>query len=100
MDGESYKIFGFIVECLGSNFLFAASILYIDRLHSYLKNFGVLMFSVYLIITFVFALGIGNYGTVLRHQIITNWIIILFGTPFIMWFLMSFFEKITAYEKN
>ncbi|MBN1684173.1 MAG: hypothetical protein JW855_01875 [Gammaproteobacteria bacterium] len=53
------------------------------------------LFIVYLSLTLLWAIGVANYGTALRHQITTEWIIIMLGIPFILNFL-----KILAMKVN
>lgn len=43
----------------------------------------IFIFSSYLFISFLWAIGTVNYGTALRHHLVGYWILVLFGVPFL-----------------
>jgi len=43
--------------------------------------------------TFLWAMGTVNYGTSIRHHILTNWIIIIIGGPVLIDFVLRQFRK-------
>ncbi|MGD9107964.1 MAG: hypothetical protein PVI75_02210 [Gammaproteobacteria bacterium] len=56
------------------------------------RNMRICMLLIYLLITTVWAFGVNNYGTALRHQMLSDWILVLFGMPV----LISYVAKIKS----
>lgn len=52
-----------------------------------------LLLVIYFSMTFLWAVGTVNYGTSIRHHILTNWIIIILGGPVLIDFLLRQFRK-------
>jgi hypothetical protein len=59
-----------------------------------------LLLVIYFSMTFLWALGTVNYGTSIRHHILTNWIIIILGGPVLIDFALRQFRKKSATLKN
>jgi hypothetical protein len=57
----------------------------------------ILMLIVYLTLAVLYALGTANYGTALRHQMLTDWILFLFGSPVTIFYVMKFLRKCCKY---
>ena len=53
-----------------------------------------LLLVIYFSMTFLWAMGTVNYGTSIRHHILTNWIIIILGSPVLIDFVLRQFRKI------
>ena len=53
-----------------------------------------LLLVIYFSMTFLWAMGTVNYGTSIRHHILTNWIIIILGGPGLIDFLVRKFRRI------
>jgi hypothetical protein len=56
-----------------------------------------LMLIVYFSLAILYALGTANYGTALRHQMLTDWILFVFGAPIIMSFVSKCYRIV---QKN
>ncbi len=52
-----------------------------------------LLLVIYFSMTFLWATGTVNYGTSIRHHILTNWIIIILGGPVLIDFVLRQFRK-------
>jgi len=52
-----------------------------------------LLLAIYFSMTFLWAIGTVNYGTSIRHHILTNWIIIVLGGPVLIDFVLRQFRK-------
>ncbi|MCK5022328.1 MAG: hypothetical protein KAR54_03715, partial [Candidatus Pacebacteria bacterium] len=52
-----------------------------------------LLLVIYFSMTFLWAMGTVNYGTSIRHHILTNWIIIILGGPVLIDFVLRQFGK-------
>ena len=50
------------------------------------------MLIMYFLVTLVFAYGTTNYGTSIRHNLVSYWIIGILGSPFLFSLLKSFFK--------
>ena len=58
-----------------------------------------LFLIIYFSMTFLWAMGTINYGTSIRHHLLTNWIIIILGGPGLIDFVVRQFKRILpAYE--
>jgi len=53
-----------------------------------------LLLIIYFSMTFLWAMGTVNYGTSIRHHVLTNWIIIILGGPGLVDFVVSQFGRI------
>ncbi|CAM2867329.1 Uncharacterised protein [Legionella steigerwaltii] len=58
-----------------------------------------ILISLYFIVSFIFSLGTIAYGTAMRHNLMTDWILILLGTPLIYDFATQLFKKL-AWRRN
>jgi len=52
-----------------------------------------LLLIIYFSMTFLWATGTVNYGTSIRHHVLTNWIIIILGGPVMIDFVLRQFRK-------
>jgi hypothetical protein len=52
-----------------------------------------LLLVIYFSMTFLWAMGTVNYGTSIRHHVLTNWIIIILGGPVLIDFVLRQFRK-------
>jgi hypothetical protein len=55
-----------------------------------------LLLVIYFSMSFLWAMGTVNYGTSIRHHILTNWIIIILGGPGLIDFVVRQFRKKSA----
>jgi len=53
----------------------------------------IILLTLYLVVSFIFSLGTVTYGTAMRHNIMTDWILILLGYPLLYNFFNSLFKK-------
>ncbi|MCW8397226.1 hypothetical protein OQJ26_00260 [Legionella sp. PATHC038] len=53
-----------------------------------------ILLSLYFIVSLIFSLGTIAYGTAMRHNLMTDWILILLGTPLIYDFVVQLFKKL------
>ncbi|KTC80718.1 hypothetical protein [Legionella cherrii] len=58
-----------------------------------------ILLSLYFIVSFIFSLGTIAYGTAMRHNLMTDWILLLLGTPLLYDFAAQLFKKI-AWRTN
>jgi hypothetical protein len=54
-----------------------------------------LMLLIFISISFLWAVGTTNYGTVMRHRMMDWWIISILGTPYLVKYLRFKFKKYT-----
>lgn len=59
-----------------------------------------LLLVIYFSMTFLWAMGTVNYGTSIRHHILTNWIIIILGGSRLIDFMIGQFRRILPAYKN
>jgi len=57
----------------------------------------ILMLIIYLSLATLYALGTANYGTALRHQMLIDWILFLFGSPIIISYAIKLLQKCYGY---
>jgi len=48
------------------------------------RRIQICMILIYFMITAIWAFGSNNYGTALRHQMLSDWLLILLGMPILM----------------
>lgn len=64
------------------------------------KRIRIYMLMAFLFITAIWAFGTNNYGTALRHQMLSDWILILLGVPILMQFLLKLSHQIFIKKKT
>ncbi|MGL5741955.1 MAG: hypothetical protein ACRCXC_05115 [Legionella sp.] len=67
--------------------LFCSALTFCITLYKRKLRSPLVLLAAYLLISYVSSLGTISYGTALRHQLITDWIVVLIGTPLIYNFL-------------
>ncbi len=63
------------------------------------RRIWVLLLAIYFSMTFLWAMGTVNYGTSIRHHLLTNWIIIILSGPGIIDFALRQFRRILPAHK-
>jgi hypothetical protein len=76
------------------------SILFWFRAEGIQRRIWGLLLVIYFSMTFLWAIGTVNYGTSIRHHVLTNWIIIILGGPVLIDFVLRQFRKKSATLKN
>jgi len=76
------------------------SILFWFRAEGIQRRIWGLFLVIYFSMTFLWATGTVNYGTSIRHHVLTNWIIIILGGPVLIDFVLRQFRKKSATLKN
>jgi len=61
------------------------------------QRFKLMLFLSYLVLNIFFSLGVGNYGTALRHFVISEWMLLLIGGCRLWRFFFIFF-RVKKYE--
>jgi len=69
------------------------SILFWFRAEGIQRGIWGLLLIIYFSLTFLWAMGTVNYGTSIRHHVLTNWIIIILGGPVMIDFVLRQFRK-------
>ena len=69
------------------------SILFWSRAEGIQRRIWGLLLAIYFSMTFLWAMGTVNYGTSIRHHVLTNWIIIILGGPVLIDFVLGQFRK-------
>lgn len=69
------------------------SILFWSRTEGIQRRIWGLLLVIYFSMTFLWAMGTVNYGTSIRHHVLTNWIIIILGGPVLINFVLRQFRK-------
>ena len=82
-----------LAESLLRFVLIAFSIISWYRTDGIQRRIWGLLLIIYFSMTFLWAMGTANYGTSIRHHILTNWIIIILGGPGLVDFVVSQFGK-------
>ncbi len=59
-----------------------------------------LFLVIYFFMTFLWAMGTVNYGTSIRHHLLTNWIIVILGGPVIIDFVVRQFRRVLPAHKS
>ncbi|MBA7590499.1 hypothetical protein ES708_32623 [subsurface metagenome] len=76
------------------------SILFWFRAEGIQRRIWGLLLVIYFSMTFLWATGTVNYGTSIRHHVLTNWIIIILGGPVVIDFVLRQFRKKSTTLKN
>lgn len=77
-----------------TRFIFFCSAIYFGVIQYRLKvSSPVILLILYFLVSYVFALGTISYGTAMRHNMMTDWILLLLGTPLLYKFFHNLFEK-------
>jgi hypothetical protein len=91
-------------EALMRTFLIITSLLHWWKAAAFQKNILGLMILLYFTITFLWAMGTVNYGTSIRHHVMSWWILTVVGVPSLVQYLRygTFIacSRKTAHEKN
>ena len=82
-----------VAESLLRFALILFSILFWFRAEGIQRRIWGLLLVIYFSMTFLWAMGTVNYGTSIRHHILTNWIIIILGGPVLIDFVLRQFRK-------
>ena len=82
-----------VAESLLRFVLILFSILLWFRTEGIQRRIWGLFLIIYFSMTFLWAMGTVNYGTSIRHHILTNWIIIIIGGPVLIDFVLRQFRK-------
>jgi hypothetical protein len=83
-----------VAESLFRFALILFSILFWSRVEGTQRRIWGLLLVIYFSMTFLWAIGTVNYGTSIRHHVLTNWIIIILGGPGLIYFIVRQFRKI------
>ena len=83
-----------IAESLLRFVLIAFSVVSWYRADGVQRRIWGLLLVIYFSMTFLWAMGTVNYGTSIRHHILTNWIIIILGGPGLIDFVVRQFRRI------
>ena len=82
-----------IAESLLRFVLIAFSVVSWYRADGVQRRIWGLLLVIYFSMTFLWAIGTVNYGTSIRHHVLTNWIIIILGGPRLIDFVLRQFRK-------
>lgn len=82
-----------VAESLLRFALILFSILFWSRAEGIQRRIWGLLLVIYFSMTFLWAMGTANYGTSIRHYILTNLIIIILGGPVLIDFVLRQFRK-------
>jgi len=69
------------------------SLIYWYKAEGVKRCLGGLLLIIYFSMTFLWSVGTVNYGTSIRHHMLTNWIIIILGGPVLIDFVLRQFRK-------
>jgi hypothetical protein len=83
-----------VAESLLRFALILFGILFCSRAEGIQRRIWGLFLIIYFSMTFLWAIGTVNYGTSIRHHVLTNWIIIILGGPGLIDFVVRQFRKI------
>lgn len=85
------------VESLLRFVLIAFSIIFWYRAEGMKRRIWGLLLVIYFSMTFLWAMGTVNYGTSIRHHLLTNWIIVLLGGSGLIEIIVRKFRKIFSF---
>ena len=83
-----------VAESLLRFVLIAFSIISWYRTDGIQRRIWGLLLIIYFSMTFLWAMGTVNYGTSIRHHLLSNWIIVILGGPGLMEFIVRQFRRI------
>jgi hypothetical protein len=83
-----------LTESLLRFILIIFSLIYWYKAEGVKRRIWGLLLIIYFSMTFLWAMGTVNYGTSIRHHILTNWIIIILGGPSLLDFVVKQFRRI------
>ena len=86
---DIYALTESLLRCI----LIMLSLIYWYKADGVQRRIWGLLLIIYFSMTFLWAIGTVNYGTSIRHHLLSNWIIIILGGPVLIDFVLRQFRK-------